>query len=81
MKDLERMEREIDALLESETTESLTEWLLNKRYGNLYHILGKGKFVSTGREQSMHFKQSKKKVNYNIHNKTAIKPNKNRLAA
>lgn len=46
MIDLEKLEKEIDELLESETSSSLTNWLLNKRFGNLNSVLGNGTFVS-----------------------------------
>ena len=46
MIDLENLEKKIDALLESETEESLTTWLFNKRFGNLNKLLGEGTFIS-----------------------------------
>ena len=46
MIDLEKLENKIDALLEAETSNNLTRWLLNKRVKNLSVILGDGAFVS-----------------------------------
>ncbi len=40
------LEKEIDALFEKETNDSLTAWLLNKRFGNISMLIGKGTFIS-----------------------------------
>ena len=49
MIDLDKLEQEIDTLLEQETGSSLTKWLLNKRFGHLDLLLGTGSFVSMQR--------------------------------
>lgn len=46
MIDLNKLEAKIDRLFENETSDSLTKWLLNKRFGNINVLLGNGKFVS-----------------------------------
>ena len=33
MIDLDKLDKEIDKLFETETADSLTKWLLNKRFG------------------------------------------------
>ena len=46
MIDLDKLDKEIDELFEKETSDSLTKWLLNKRFGNINKLIGDGKFVS-----------------------------------
>ncbi len=46
MIDIDKLEREVDRLFEKETSDSLTKWLLNKRFGNVNTLLGKGSFVN-----------------------------------
>ncbi|MFW5701277.1 MAG: hypothetical protein ACOCWM_06260 [Cyclobacteriaceae bacterium] len=50
MLDLEKLDKEIDELLENETSSSLTEWLVNKRYSNFNNLIGKGTFVGMKRQ-------------------------------
>ncbi len=45
MIDLKKIEEKIDSLLETETKESLTNWLISKRSKKLNQILGRGTFV------------------------------------
>ena len=46
MIDLNKLEAKIDELFENETSDSLTKWLLNKRFDNINTLLGDGTFVS-----------------------------------
>ncbi len=46
MIDLDKLDKEIDELLEQETSDSLTKWLLNKRLGGFTKLLGEGSFVN-----------------------------------
>jgi hypothetical protein len=46
MIDLDKLDKEIDELFDKETSNSLTKWLLNKRFGNINKLIGDGKFVS-----------------------------------
>ncbi len=46
MIDLDKLDRDIDKLLERETSTTLTKWLLSKRLGNINILLGEGCFVS-----------------------------------
>ena len=46
MLDLNKLNEKIDKLFDNETSDSLTKWLLNKRFGNINILLGDGKFVS-----------------------------------
>jgi hypothetical protein len=46
MIDLKELETKIDQLLESETQESLTNWLTNKRRKSLNQLLGNGNFFN-----------------------------------
>jgi len=46
MIDLEKLDKKADELFETETSDSLTKWLLNKRYGNISVLLGNGSFVN-----------------------------------
>jgi hypothetical protein len=55
MIDLKNLEVQIDSILANETSQSLTNWLLNRRYSNLCQILGKGAFVNTGLNASFSF--------------------------
>ena len=82
MKDLDKLQKKIDALLASETEESLTEWLFKERYGDLSHILGKGSFVSISGKvgQNATFRQEKMPVKFNSSN-SYIKPTNNSIAA
>lgn len=79
MIDLNKLEKEIDELLEKETSDSLTKWLLNKRVGNLNNLIGEGSFVgmesksnviSTWVHKSC-FSQESKYSDYNHNNKIA----------
>lgn len=40
MIDLNKLDKEIDELFENETSDSLTKWLLNKRFGNINKLIG-----------------------------------------
>jgi len=46
MIDLNKLDKKIDELFESETSDSLTKWLLNKRFENINVLLGNGSFVN-----------------------------------
>ena len=46
MIDLDKLDKKIDKLFETETSDSLIKWLLSKRFGNVYVLLGDGKFVN-----------------------------------
>ena len=46
MVDLNKLDIKIDELLKSESSDSLTKWLMNKRMGNINNVLGDGRFVS-----------------------------------
>lgn len=50
MINLEELQEQIDNLLETETSSSLTSWILNKRFKDLNHIIGEGQFVSLNLE-------------------------------
>ncbi len=60
MIDLNKLEAKIDELFENETSNSLTKWLLNKRFGNLNTLLGNGKFVSMKSHKTPLFSNSQK---------------------
>jgi hypothetical protein len=45
MIDLEKLDKEIEDLFERETPDSLTKWLLNKRFGDFNNLIGKGTFI------------------------------------
>lgn len=64
MIDLDKLEQEIDTLLEQETRSSLTEWLLNKRFGHLNNLLGNGSFVSMQRTSMSMFIPKKTNGNF-----------------
>lgn len=64
MIDLQELEKEIDVLLENETKDSLTSWLLNKRFSNLSQMLGKGSFVGLA-NQSAALMVQQKPANFN----------------
>ena len=46
MIDLDKLQKKIDNLLESETSESMNSWLLQKRFANINTLLGEGSFIS-----------------------------------
>lgn len=60
MIDLNKLEAKIDKLFEEETADSLTRWLLNKRFGNINTLLGNGRFVSMGALRSPLFSNIQK---------------------
>ena len=73
MIDLEKLDKEIDRLFEKESADSLTKWLLNKRFGNVSTLLGKGSFVNMLSQKKAIFSnksQAKfnKKPNYSNNN-------------
>lgn len=80
MLDLSKLEKEIDALLESETDESLTNWLFNKRFGALNEILGTGTFVSLQSQTSFVF-TSNNEAKYTSGNNSVPNTPINRQAA
>ncbi len=81
MIDLNKLNKKIDELFESETSDSLTKWLLNKRFGNISILLGNGKFVSMKSQKTPLF-IPKKKVNFNQKDDNSpYTPPVNRLAA
>lgn len=81
MIDLEKLEKEIDELLESETSSSLTNWLLNKRFGNLNSVLGNGTFVSLQSQKQSIFSNNKGTGNFiESDNNSPNTPNNRRAA-
>jgi hypothetical protein len=76
---LNRLDKEVDKLLESETAESLTKWLLSKRNKSASNILSNGKIVNMKpRNDSLflshkngNFIQSKSNDNFPPDNKCA----------
>lgn len=60
MIDLNKLEAKIDRLFENETSDSLTKWLLNKRFGNINILLGNGRFVSMRSHKTPLFSNSQK---------------------
>ena len=81
MIDLQKLEAKIDALLESETESSLTEWLLNKRYGNLTNLLGKGSFVILQNRKAPSFLPIKNKTVIKEEDNSFFRTSNNRKAA
>jgi len=65
MIDLEKLEKDIDTLLASETSNSLSNWLLKKRFGNLNSVLGNGTFVSLQCQKQPIFSNTKATGNFN----------------
>ena len=59
-----KLDKKIDELFESETSDSLTKWLLNKRFGNISVLLGNGSFVNMA-SQKKHIFSNKEKAVYN----------------
>jgi len=70
MIDLKKIEARVDSLLESETKDSLTNWLLNKRNRDLNEILGDGRFVSLQHHLSTFCSTSSVFVSGNISNES-----------
>jgi len=68
MLDLNKLNEKIDELFENETSDSLTKWLLNKRFGNVNVLLGDGKFVSMRSQKTSMFisKQSPNFIQKNV---------------
>lgn len=79
MIDLKKIDEKVDTLLENESSDSLTKWLLNKRFGNVSSILGEGKFVSM-QSQNTPISFKNKSANFNQKNDEISTP-KNRFAA
>ncbi len=80
MVDLEKLEQEIDNLLEKETKSTLEKWLFNKRYNKINKIIGKGTFVSLKTEGSQ-FRGSFSQPIFNTNNTDNSTTPSNRLAA
>lgn len=80
MIDLNKLNSKIDKLFETETSDSLTKWLLNKRFGNISMLLGDGKFVNM-RSQSTPLFSNKNKGNFNQKDNNIPTTPINRLAA
>ena len=68
MIDLKKIEDKVNSLLEAETKDSLTNWLLNKRNRDLNEILGDGRFVSLQHHLSTFCSNSNIFVSGNIGN-------------
>ncbi len=81
MIDLEKLERDIDTLLESETGNSLSNWLLKKRFGNLNSVLGKGTFVSLQCQYQPIFSNNKSSAKFNNSDSHVPNTPNNRQAA
>jgi hypothetical protein len=62
MIDLDKLDKEIDRLFEMETSDSLTKWLLNKRFGNVNILLGKGSFVNMSSQRQAVFSDKRQAV-------------------
>lgn len=62
MIELEKLEKDIDKLFETETSDSLTKWLLSKRYENLNILLGNGSFVNISTQKEHLFTNKNKAV-------------------
>ena len=80
MIDLNKLNKKIDELFEKETSDSLTKWLLNKRFGNISLLLGDGKFVSMKSQNTPLF-ITKKKAKFNKKDSNAPVMPINRFAA
>lgn len=68
MIDLDKLDKEIDKLFETETSDSLTKWLLNKRFGNINVLLGNGRFVNMLTQKQPLFSNKSKAVFNNKNN-------------
>jgi hypothetical protein len=60
MVDLDKLDKEIEELLENETSDSLTKWLLNRRLGNINNLIGKGTFIGMQSKRESVFSCSQK---------------------
>jgi len=74
MIDLDKLEREVDKLFETETSDSLTKWLLNKRFGNINILLGNGSFVNMSTQKQPLFSNKSKAVFNNKNNYSDSNP-------
>jgi len=74
MIDLNKLDKEIDKLFETETSDSLTKWLLNKRFGNISVLLGNGSFVNMTTYKEPLFSNKGKPVFNNGNNYSNINP-------
>lgn len=68
MIDLDKLDKDIDKLFETETSDSLTKWLLNKRFGNINVLLGNGRFVNMLTQKQALFSNKSKAVFNNKNN-------------
>ena len=71
MIDLNKIEKEIDKLFEKETSNSLTNWLLNKRFKNINVLLGKGSFVNMATQNGVAVFSNKNKAVFNKKNSSS----------
>lgn len=74
MIDLDKLDKEIDKLFETETSDSLTKWLLNKRFGNINILLGNGSFVNMSTQKQPLFSNKSKAVFNNENNYSGNNP-------
>lgn len=74
MIDLEKLDKEIDKLFETETSDSLTKWLLSKRFENLNILLGNGSFVNMSTQKEHLFTNKNKAVFNNSNNYSPANP-------
>lgn len=81
MINLEELNNKFDKLFEDETSESLTKWILNKRYGKLNELLGDGVFVSLERKEKPFFLTKKQKPKFTQQNGESPNTPINRQAA
>ncbi len=68
MIDLDKLDKRIDQLFETETSDSLTKWLLNKRFENINVLLGNGSFVNMSTQKKILFSSKSKAVFNSIDN-------------
>lgn len=80
MIDLDKLDKEIDELFEKETSNSLSQWLLNKRLGDFNNIIGKGTFVGMKSRSESVFSCTQK-ANFNQEIKSSPTNPINRRAA
>jgi hypothetical protein len=80
MIDLNKLNSKIDKLFETETSDSLTKWLINSRFCNISMLLGNGKFVNLRSHRTPLF-SNKNKGNFNQKDNNIPSTPINRFAA
>ena len=81
MIDLKELEASVDALLESETSESMSQWLKNHRCKSFTSLLGSGETMTIGSLNAIFYSSTSQVVRAKANSNKPGTPNNYSLAA